>query len=209
MGEGAKKKRLAAAKAAKKDKAKQLSEALAGASTNPTSSDVPTQSKAGNSKKSDKAPRVPPAVESVPTRQSTRSLATSSKLISASANLEGTDNGKPRPKRAATAAAVALLQELQLSDTEETEETERDPDGVFTGNVEIDKMMELEEDDDDGTGDDEGDGSDGSDIEVIEHPVARKGVLKVSAVGKKPNLRAIEENESSSDESGKCVCQFL
>src|ERR1700679_1191163 len=159
MGEGAKKKRAAEARAAKKAKtakATQLVEAsatAASASTDP--SDVPTRSNARNSKKTDTAPHVrsvPSGVRSVPTRQSSRSLTSFSTLPvgsgsrkHTSANLEGTDTGKTRPKRSATVAAMALLQELQFS---ETEETERDPEGVFTGNDEVDVIMELDEDED-------------------------------------------------------------
>jgi hypothetical protein len=123
-----------------------------------------------------------------------------------SVNLEGTDKGKTRPQRSATASALALLQELQFS---ETEETEHDPEGVFTGNDEVDMIMGLDEDEDEdgGTGGDLGDGSDdGSEIEVIEEPVAQKSLPKATkavAVRKKPNLQAIDEEESSSDEFGE------
>jgi hypothetical protein len=223
MGEKAKKKRAADARAAKKAK-------MASASTDPmpptvpTSSDVPTQSNAGNSKKTGTAPRVrsvPSSVRSVPTRQSTgtRSIGSSSTLGASkkhtSANLEGTDNGKTRPKRSATTKAMALLQELQLS---ETEETECDPEGVFAGNDEVDMTMEtnedLDEDEDGGSGtseepegSDDGSASESSDVEVIEEPVTRKGLPKVSAVRTKPNLHTIDEEESSGDESGKCFAE--
>jgi hypothetical protein len=222
MGEKAKKKRAADARAAKKAKtAKAMPvEAPASASTDPTaptvptSSNVPTQSNARNSKKTGTAPRVPSvpsSVRSVPTRQSTHSIGSSSTLGTGkkhtSANLEGTDNGKTRPKRSATARAMALLQELQLS---ETEETECDPEGVFTGNDELDMIMETNEDLDEdedasgGTGEEgSDDGSKSSDIEVVEEPVTRKGLPKVSAVRKKPNPHTIDEEESSSDESGE------
>jgi hypothetical protein len=130
--------------------------------------------------------------------------------------LEGTDDGNTRPKRSATARAMALLQELQFS---ETEETECDPEGVFTGNDEVDMIMEtiedLDENEDGETGEDEDgetgekgsdDGSESSDIEVIEEPVTRKGRPKVSAAQKKPNLNTINEEESSGDEYGECFC---
>ena len=208
MGEGAKKKRAAEARAARKAKAAakavQLvdSEAPANASTEPTTSDIPTGTR---SKKTGTAPRVPSIpsrvqLESAPTRQSaptgtrqsiptgtrrsSRSLQVSSSSTLGSgkndtpANSEGTNSGKKtRPQRSATAAAMALLQELQFSGTDEIE---RDPEGVFTGNDEIDRVMELddEEDDDEGTSDS---GDDGSDIEVIEESVARKDHSKVSA----------------------------
>jgi hypothetical protein len=214
MGEGAKKKRAAdarAARAAKKAvKATQPVEAPAGASTDPPS-DVPTQSNAtsGNSKKSSvpRVPSVPSGVRSVPTRQSTRSLGPSSTL--GAGKRQTSDNGKPRPQRSATARAMALLQELQFSETEETEETERDPEGVFTGNNEDDAIMELDEDEDEdgGTSDDES--SDArSDVEVIEVPVARKGLPKVSAAVRKKPPPDFQEEESSSEEFGECI-RFL
>jgi hypothetical protein len=220
MGEGAKKKRAAEAKAAKKlkkTKETQLtdSEAPASASTDhdPTLSDAPAQSKARNSKKTGTVPRVPSVPSTVSTRQSNRLLGSSSTLGSVqkhkSVNFEGTDNKKTRPQRLATATAMALLQELQLS---ETEETEHDPEGVFTGNDEIDMIIELDDEDGETSGDEPEpeESDDGSTIEVTEEPqaVARKSlpkVMKVSAVQKKPPLQAIREmeSESSSDEFGE------
>ena len=217
MGEGAKKKCAAEARAAKKAKmAKATPESLAltdseapaaGAFTDPTTSDVPTQSNAGNSKQTGTAPRVVPSrvnVRSVPTRQSTRSSTqlttlgsvTGKNHASASLKFQGIDNGKTHPKRSATARAMALLQELQFSETEDIED---DPDGVFTGNEEVDMITELDEDEDE-----DDDGSD-TGVEVIQEPaVARKGLPKpkVPAVRKKPNLQAIDK-EGSSDESGE------
>jgi hypothetical protein len=200
MGEAAKKKRAAEARAAKKAKAAQLEEAPASASTDPTSSDIVARSNTSNSKKTGKVPRVPSDVQSVSTRQSTRlALVSSSTLGSGkkntSPNLEGNDNGKSRQKRSATAAALALLQELQVSDTEEAE---HDPEGVFSTDNEVE--------DEDGRMDGSDEGSDGSDIVVIEEPraVAQKGLPKVPPVRKKPNLQAINEEDSeSSDESGE------
>ena len=199
MGEGTKKKRAAEARAARKRKlemanAMQLGEAplAAGASTDPTSSDVPTRlgSNARNSKKTGTAPHVMSQAASVPSRQSTRSgsLGSSSRLGSGkkntSVNLEGTDNGRTRPQRSATAAAMTLLQELQFS---ETEEAEHDPEGV----------LELEDEDEDvGTDGDLG-SDDASEIEVIEEPVARKSLAKPTKVRK----QAIDEGESSSESS--------
>jgi hypothetical protein len=211
MGEGAKKKRAAVARAAKKAKAAQLVEAPASDPAG-TSSDVniATQSNASNLKKTGTAPRVPSISSdkrSVPTRQSTRSLGSSASSSSStlgsgkkhtSTNLEGNDNGKSRPQRSATVAALALLQELQVS---ETEDAEHDPEGVFTGNAEVDKNMELDEDEDE-DGDSDSD-EDDSDIVVIEEPpaVARKGLPNVSAVRKKPNLQAVDEDSESSSDS--------
>jgi hypothetical protein len=207
MGQGAKKKRAAEARAAKKLKATQLedSDAPASASTDhdrdPTLSDAPTRSKTRNSKTVPRVPSVSSSEQSVPTRQSTRLLGSSSTFGSvkkhSSVNLEGNGNGKTRPQRSATAAAMTLLQELQLSETKEPEHDQ----GVFTGN---DEIIELDEEEDDETGDD------GSEMEVIEEPVTRKSKslganLKASAVRKKPNLQAIGEEESSSDEFGEYI----
>ena len=195
MGEGAKKKRAAEAKAvkkAKKDKETQLGPP--DSSTDTTTSGIPTQSKKTGTVP--RAPSVPSSVRSIATRQSTRARSeSSSKLSMGSADLEGTDNNKPRSKRSATVAALALLQEIQLS---ETEETERDPEGVLTDNDEGE-----DEDEDGGTGDEEGSDEsrdNGSDIEVIENPkVTRKGLPKVSAAQKKRELQVIEEDSSSED----------
>ena len=89
---------------------------------------------------------------------------------------------------------MALLQEIQLTESD-SEETECDPEGV------------LDEDEDEGS-DSINEGSDDS-VEVIEEPVGhtQKGLPKVSALQKKRDLQAIDEEESNdSDESGKCFC---
>ena len=213
MGEGAKKKRAAEARAAKKAKlelakAAQLEDTpqASGPSTNPASFDITTQSTSSNSKKTGTAPpppREPSDVRSGSTRRSTRSLVSStlgSGKKDTSANLEDDDNRKSRPKRSATAAALALLKELQVS---ETEEAEGDPEGVFTGNE--------DEDDDGGTGGDSDEGSDGSDIVVIEKPsaVAQKGLPKVPPVRRKAKLQAIHEDLESSDESGEYFTELF
>lgn len=216
MGEGAKKKCAAAARAVKKAKmtaakAKTPVEAPASASTDHTPSDTPTQSNARNSKKTVTAPRVPSApsnAQPVPTRQSTRLLSSSSTLRSDKKHISAND-GRTRPLRTATATAMALLQELHFG---ETEEVEHDPEGVFVDNDEVEEEDEDggsgddeddEDDEDGGTDGDEGDNN-GSDtgIEVIEGPVAHKGPSKVPAVRKKQKLQAIDE-ESSSDEFGE------
>ena len=221
MGERAKKKRAADARAAKKAKMTKTMDPASTASAKSTSSEVPTQSNAKNSKKPGTAPRVPSAPPRQSTRSSTRSLGSSSTLSSAkkhtSTDLEGTDNGKTRSLRATTAVAMALLQELQFS---ETEETEGDP-RVLTGNdsdeVMITESAQDEDEDleDSGSGDDLGDegSDDGSEVEVIEEPVAQvqKNPPKVvPAVQKKLNLPAIAETESSSDSDkfGECLAEL-
>ena len=133
---------------------------------------------------------------------------TSRRIITISANLEGTNDRRTCPLQKATATAIALLQELHLG---ETKEAKHDLEGVFVDNDKVE-----DEDEDDGSGDDKDDedcgtdgdeGNDWSDtgIDMIEGPVAQKGPSKVPAVQKKQKLQAIDE-ESSIDEFGEYFC---
>ena len=81
-----------------------------------------------------------------------------------SANLEGTDNEKlePHAKWLAAIALQPLLQKLQLL---ETEETDHNPEGVLSDNKDEDDSEDSDKLGEEGS-------DDGSDIEVIENPVA-------------------------------------
>ena len=196
MGEKAKKQRAAVVNAAKKAKVAKAAQPPPASTdtTDPTLCDVniATWSNAANLKKT-----APP---SVPIHKSAHSLGQVASSASSSAMDSGTsgntDNKKSCPQHSATAAALALLQELQVSDTEGA--SEHDPEGVFTGNDEVDKIMDLNEDEDeDGGTDDSDENSDGSGVVVVEEllVMAWKGLPKAK---KKLNLQVIDEDWDSS-----------
>lgn len=224
MGEGAKKKCLADAAAARKakkaaEKATQPVESPASDDPTGTSSDIkqPTRSNAKNSKKIGASGRIP---SSSSTRRSTRSISTSGlsgeKHTSAGCNNESTAT---RPQRSASAEARALLCQLQFTETEGTDFEEDDEDLDDGG---ADMIIELDDGDGAVSGDDEHYG-DESDVEILDNdqdltdlvaPPTRKGLPKASAVSrsvqaqKKPKLKSVDEEESSgsSTEPGESVC---
>ena len=209
MGKRAKKQRAADAKAAKKAKkansnAAQLAETPSSASTDTTLPEVNIAALSNTSNLKKKA--AAPTRQSICSRGSSASSSTLGSGTSGknrtSANLEGNDNGKSRPQRAATAAALALLQDLQASDTEEVE---LDPEGVFTGNDEVDRIMELEASaSDDGGSDGDSNESSESDIVMVEElPAVARKTLSKPKMQKKSNLKAIEEEDSESSSDGE------
>jgi hypothetical protein len=220
MGEGAKKKRAADARAARMAKKKTAEvaehtvEQPASESVDhdpPTSSDnkIPTQSTAKNPKKKLAAPRVPSTrptrsqASSAPNRRLGSAASASSAKNSSSANLKNPDEKTiaTRPKRVITATAKALLQEMQFSenDSEGNTDFEEDLDGGSNGESDV---IELDDDDD---GEDVGDAV----IEFVEDGLAlatRKGVpmpeVPAGSRGaqKKPKVPIQREVESSSGE---------
>ena len=188
MGERAKKKRAADARAARI--AKKTADALAVQPTEGPSSEsaepTGTSSQAGNSsgnklptqsssKKKSVAHRVASSTASTShTRRSTRSLVVSSTRAPSSykkkksAEDHSDDKKATRPERSATVAARALLEQLQYAETEDTdieedpEEGDGDSDGNGNGNGNGNNSS-----DSNGNGDDDDD-DDGSEIEVVE-----------------------------------------
>ena len=229
MGETAKKRRAAEAKAACKAKkdAEQATQPAANlpASVDPISSGTKPLNSSDSKypKKSkvvpqEKMPRAPPS-NSI--RRSTRSRSTSAAVSSRSGEQPtsvslGTGNIATRPRRLATAAAEALLQEVQLNEDTDFEE---DPDDKLDEEAD----MELDEDEDGSTitiGDDNESSSD--DIEFVEGgkielslvaPTTQQGLARVSAVSrgaqkKAPKVQVVEEEDegSSDEEFGESVC---
>jgi hypothetical protein len=225
MGEAAKKRRAAEAKAARKAKkdAERATQPAANlpASVDPISSGIKPLNSSGSkySKKSkvvpqEKMPRAPPSNS---TRRSARSRSTSAAVSSGSGEQHtsaslSTGNISTRPHRLATAAAEALLQQVRLSEDTVFEE---DPDGDSDGEAD----MELDEDEDGSTitiGDDNESSSDdiefveGGEIEVA--PTTQQGLARVSAASrgaqkKVPKVQVVVEEEEPSDEDfGESVC---
>jgi hypothetical protein len=218
MGETAKKKRAAEAKAARKAKkdAEQATQPVEGppASVDPilSGNKPPNSSDSKYSKKSKAVPqeKMPRAPRSISTRHSTRSRSTSAAVSSGSSEQRGSN--ATRPRRLATAAAETLLQQVRLVEDSDFEED-------LDGNSDSEEEIELD-DDEDGTmigGDNR---SSGDDIEIVEGgeielgpaaPTTQRSRARVSAVSrgaqkKVPKVQVIEEEESSDEEFSEFVC---
>ena len=211
MGERAKKKRAADAKAARK--AKKAAEDP----DPPSDNNLPSQSKTKTSKKKAAAPRV--RVASVTsTRCSTRSHVVSSTVGSSKKNTSVAKNNNGSKltgrERSATIAAKALLEQLKISEDEDTTDFDEDPQGdgeadgksnVNWSELKTDVIIEPDDNNDStisGNDDDDSDG-DGSEVEVVEDGTKQGLVVRAKATRKD----TIEEESSESDEEGEFKCQ--
>ena len=209
MGEGAKKKCVADAKAARK--AKKAAEDP----DPPSDNNPPAQSKTKNpKKKGTAAPRVHVASVTA-TRRSTRSNigSLSGKKDTSAAKDYNNENKSTHRERSATIAAKALLDQLKISEDEDTTDFDQDPqaDGESNDDWETDMIMELDGNDDGAIGDDDDDDSDGngSEIEVVEDgnlKTKHRGLVAPAKATRKDLPNANEEESSSSDEDGESDC---
>lgn len=220
MGEAAKKKRAAEAKAArnaKKDANQTQAAESPPASVDPILSGTKPPSDSKYSKKSKAVPEEKmPHVPSISTRHSTRSRSTLAAATSGSGEQPHTSAGlrteniATRPRRSATAAAEALLQQVRLIEDNE------DPDG----DSDSETYMELDGDEDGSAigGDNEGSSDDIEFVEGGEKELSlvapmQQGLTQVSAVSRGAPKKASkvqvveeeEEEEPSDKELGESV----
>ena len=209
MGQEAKKKREAEARAARKAQ-KVVKQATQAAESRSTSADTkPHDSSDSKTSKKSKAPeKMPRAPSSTSTRTSTRSRSTSA---AASASLD-TGSIKTRSHRLATVAAKTLLQQVLLSEQTDSEE---DPHTNFDDEVEIESHGDenVIGDDDDGDNDDSESSSDDI-VEIMERnlvaPTTQQAIAKVSSgahgAQKKASKMEVEEDKTSDEEFGASGC---
>ena len=213
MGQEAKKKREAEARAARKAQ-KVVKQATQAAESRSTSADTKPHdsSDSKTSKKSKALEKMPHAPSSTSTRTSTRSRSTSA---AASASLD-TGSIKTCPHRLATVAAKTLLQQVLLSEQTDSEE---DPHTNFDDEVEIESHGDenVIGDDDDGDDDSDDDDSESSSDDIVEimernlvAPTTQQAIAKVSSgahgAQKKASKMEVEEDETSDEEFGASGC---
>ena len=208
MGQEAKKKREAEARAARKAQ-KVVKQATQAAESHSTSADTkPHDSSDSKTSKKSKAPeKMPRAPSSTSTCTSTCSRSTSE---AASASLD-TGSIKTRPHRLATVAAKTLLQQVLLSEQTDSEE---DPHTNFDDEVEIESHGDENVIGDDDSDDDDSESSSDDIVEIMERnlvaPTTQQAIAKVSSgahgAQKKASKMEVEEDETSDEEFGASGC---